>query len=497
MYLKEVWVNFYHESFTKIPKYISNLDGIVVGLNTNIDAIVNIDAVLIQKLVNEFGISVEELLNGVENWKGNIENINDYVIGLCGCFIAGKASEWIIQNESVYNHLLNFLPINSNYYLGGQAGIMSSVLAEIGVPRIIVHSISLPLELRSLFSDNKNIVVPILTNTGDIDFIHPKNVECDDKNLYLHIISEFKKNDILKITDDLKWICPRSNRFISTYDPLNEKMTINEGFSKGIEKIARFSNGIIISGFHMLDIHDLGIEVVKEKISDVLDYLKKIKEINSNLVIQLELSSTKNEEILEELINLSSKEAIWDSMSCNDRELAEILEILGEHKLANNIRSYALQESIFEGSKIVYEKLSLKRLHIHEYGCYIVLIQNDNLLDINLVREALCYASIITANRAEKGEKLNIREIKLENWEPFENFELTKEFDELTNSLAKGNLIDKDIFRRTGIAEFQNYYLVAIPTILIKKPKHTVGLGDTVSATAFAVELSLKKIGIR
>lgn len=493
MYLKEEWVKIYHESFTKIPKYISNLNGIIVGLNTNIDAIVTINADLLQKLINEFGISKEELLTGVENWKGNIESIKDYIIGLCGCFMAGKASEWIIQDELIYNQLLNFLPINSNYHLGGQAGIMSSVLAEIGVPRIIVHSISLPLELRNLFSDNKNIVVPIVTKKGEINFIHPKKVECKDKNLYLHIISEFKRNDILKITDDLKWICPRSNRFISTYDPLNERMQINEGFLKGIEKLASVSNGIIISGFHMLDIYDLGIESVREKISDVLIYLKKIKEINSKLVVQLELSSTKNEEILEELITLSSKEKIWDSLSCNDRELAEILEILEEHELANSIRTTMHQESIIEGSKIVFEKLSLKRLHIHEYGCYIVLMQKSNLSDTYLVREALCYASIITANRAEKGEKLNTKKIKLDNWEPFEYFEITNEFDELANSLAKENLIDSDIFLKTGIAEFQNYYLVAIPTILIKKPKHTVGLGDTVSATAFAAELSLKK----
>jgi len=43
----------------------------------------------------------------------------------------------------------------------------------------------------------------------------------------------------------------------------------------------------------------------------------------------------------------------------------------------------------------------------------------------------------------------------------------------------------EDEFYNTGIAEYKDYNLIYIPTKVVEKPLFTVGLGDTISSSAF------------
>lgn len=490
--MKEEWLAHYHQSFINIPPKLVQLDSIALGLNTNLDIIIEANSTLIADLIKKYEIDESEIVKGIENWKGNIESVVDFIIGLCGCFKEGKASEWIIQNEEIYNELLDLIPEDSKLLLGGQVGIMANVLAEIGVPKILVHTHSLPNEMKELFSEKSSILIPNLMQDGELVFKHPRETKFEQENLFLHIISEFQRNECITLSADLEFVCPRFNRFIATFDPLNARMEMNTAFKSGLKEIAQIIDGMIIAGFHMIDIWSNSIEEITNRINELIRTLKEIKKINENVILQLELSSTKNKQILEILLSNSKESNIWDSLSCNDRELAEILEILGENILANNIRTKNDQGSIFEGCIRVFNYLSLQRIHIHEYGCYLIL-ERKNFLESSLVTQALCFASILTASRAEKGELFDFSKIKLKNWKPFKNFKITEEFVELGNYLEKSGLAKQSDFLRNGIVEFQDFNLIAIPTILVTNPKFTVGLGDTISSIAFASELALKK----
>ena len=479
------------DSYQEVTINLKRIKGIAIGFNTNVDAIYHMRSDLIVDLIHKLGIDSVALYKKVVKWKGSIEDPEDFIAGLCGCFEKGRASEWIIQNEETYNYLLENLPRERTLRMGGQVGIMANVLSEIGVPKVIVHTSTLPKELKNLFVKNKNLVIPIHDKNGNITFTQPRKVKRMDDRLFLHIISEIEKGDGIKL-GNIKWICPRNNRFIATYDPPNAKLDINLSFSDGITEIAKSTDVLILSGFHMLNSSELGIEGVKERIKVVLNLIQQAKQANPKLIIHLELSSTKNEKILRELFHLSRKGVYWDSLGCNEVELTEVLNVIGESKLAKSITQEPTQAKFLQGCFNICQKLSLRRLHFHQYGSYFLLTENNYLVPNKKLRQALCYASIITAYKAKTGDTKKKIDLDILYDLKRINSRYTKSFKEIASVLEKEKIIYEEEFLLTGITQYHNYNLIIVPTLVINKPKYTVGLGDTVSSTALVAEVALR-----
>jgi len=487
------WITLYKKSIDEIALNLPNLEGILVGLNVNVDAILFVTPELILQLIKKLAINPNDLVQRVKEWKGVIETPSDFVTGLCGCFSKGKASEWIIQNKKTYDYLLHNLPLETELRMGGQAGIMSEILSQIDISNIYVHATSLSKELRELFSEKESIKIPVLTDNMKITFEHPKIARSEFEDLYLHIISEFDSGDELQLTKHIKWKCPRDNRFIATFDPPNSKLDLIKGFEHGIETLANKCDGFIISGFHMLEITKNGIEDVREKISNILDILSRAKKANPKLLLQLELCSTKNREILQQLISLSTERKIWDSLSCNERELGEILEVLDNRKLAKAIKQHCNQRDIIEGCLEVSKSLLLKRFHLHEFGCYILLADKDQFDAPEKLTKSLLFSSLLTAFRANTGENLELKKVQENLPDLLFNFKITSQFTQIAEYLDEKYSIDRAEFLKNGRTIIDNYHLIAIPTIIIDQPRITVGLGDTVSSTALVAQLAMQK----
>ncbi len=481
------------ESYQEILKNIKKINGIAVGFNTNVDVIIKYDSEMILKMIQDLKVESYSLVKEIIDWKGVIQKSTDYITGLCGCFEKGKASEWLISNKNAYQKLIDLLPAERVLMMGGQAGNMANTLSELNVPKIFVHTPTLPKVLKTLFLKNKNILMPTYDKKGQLSFKHPTKVEGYDESLHLHIISEFRKNDRLKLNDNLIWKCPRDNRFIATYDPPNSQMTINKAFSEGINQIAEESNVMILSGFHMLTFgEEFKEKKVERKLIEIFELITIAKEANPELMVHLELCSTKNKQMLELLLNKSIKGNYWDSMGCNERELMEILTAIGEVKLANILRENFTQDNVLEAVLKITEKLSLKRFHLHQFGCYLIAVSNNYHLPTDQIRKTLCFSAIATAHKALTGQVQ--KEIKYDVLinEYFVGKTPTVEFQALEKSMqAKGK---NGLYKEQGILQLDNFQIVAIPTIIIDNPIYTVGLGDTISSTALLADAVLKRI---
>ncbi|NHJ41017.1 MAG: hypothetical protein FK731_13380, partial [Asgard group archaeon] len=468
------------------------IQGIAIGFNTNLDAIIEFSGRDILELITKLKIDSLLLYKKIIEWKGRINKPIDFITGLCGCFEKGKASEWLIDNQGTYNFLVDNLPTPKSISLGGQVGIMSDVLVNLGVSKVIVHTVTLSNALKTRFNKSKNLVLPIYNKKNELVLVHPSKAKGLSENLHLHIISEVKKGDTLKIDDTMNWHCPRDNRFIATYDPPNTELQIMDAFQKDIELIAQQIDGLFLSGFHMLDPITLGIDGVIEKITDILALIDRAKKINQELIVHLEACSTKNEFILEELYKLSMKNFYWDSVGCNERELVEILRAIGEKRFSNEIRKNFSQENIINGCIKIFEKLKLKRLLLHQYGIY-VLIASENYLGIEQLKKSLCFASLITAEKALLGNvskkldyKLLLDEIDLDGNIPDTFYNAAQALSKISNKSLESIMQD-------GYSKYSDYFIIIIPAIIIENPIYTVGLGDTITSSALTAELSFKK----
>ena len=70
--------------------------------------------------------------------------------------------------------------------------------------------------------------------------------------------------------------------------------------------------------------------------------------------------------------------------------------------------------------------------------------------------------------------------------------EIADVFKEIAAVLENEKIIAKEEFLSNGITKYNEYNLIVIPTLNVSKPKYTVGLGDTVSSTTLAAEITLR-----
>ena len=139
--------------------------------------------------------------------------------------------------------------------MGGQGGIVANALAVCGVEQVFCHCNSLPelqaqqfLPLNNLLSFDEN---------GAVKAAYKINRTADTP--LIHWIIEFDKGDEFEL-DGHKVTCPKANRFIATYDPLNLRLVMDENF---VDYVARQKlDAVILSGYHALTAANGGVELI-------------------------------------------------------------------------------------------------------------------------------------------------------------------------------------------------------------------------------------------
>ena len=149
------WTQFYAESYKEIIKKIKKIQGIAVGFNTNLDAIIEFNGKMILELIKHLKIDSFSLYKKIIEWKGRIIEPIDFVTGLCGCFEKGKASEWLIDN-----HYALFLgtPISGCSFRFTVQGLQSScsttrINMSCGLLRPSYCQINILLNLQIIFEE--------------------------------------------------------------------------------------------------------------------------------------------------------------------------------------------------------------------------------------------------------------------------------------------------------------------------------------------------------
>ena len=174
-----------------------------------------------------------------------IHSPQDVLRGLIQCFENGIAEEWIVSNEETFE----WMKKNIGYQklqMGGQGGIIANTAAVCGIHPVFVHCASLPKMQADLFLDLDNLLSFNQNN-------EPQKACQIDRSQdipLIHWILEFDGNDSFTFQD--KTItCPKSNRFIATYDPLNLLLHIDPAFQQGIQNRTKI-NFIFLVSYHLL-----------------------------------------------------------------------------------------------------------------------------------------------------------------------------------------------------------------------------------------------------
>ncbi len=465
--LKNRWLENYRTAPAQLEK-MSKVKGLISAFNANIDAVIKISGAKIEEVVSKFRLNPAELVGVGER---NIVKVEDVFKGIINCFKNGIAEEWLIQDVATFNWLKDHIGYDK-MQMGGQGGIVANVMGVCKVNPVYVHGASMPKEQAGLFLD-----LPNLQSVGKDGHLKKANEISRDEDIPLiHWIIEFDKGDQLHINGET-FVCPKSNRFIATYDPLNFQLHIDGDFANAMCKAEITNEYIILSGYQMLTETFQDGSRGLDRIDASMEIVKQWKKNNPEAILHFEIASTQDKVIRKYLLDKLAPES--DSIGFNERELIDLLEVMGEKDLARIGEAETSSTNLFKAMLKVFAHTNCPRLQLHMFGLYVSLQKKDYKVSPAQNRDGMQLAALIAAAKAGTGA-INTHEVLL--------WAIDKDVSDIgLNELAMLSDFIKQEYgtnelEQTGIFETEAFNLIAVPTILIDKPITLVGMGDTISS---------------
>ena len=457
--LQNVWAKKYETVPSQLEK-LKHIRSVATAFNTNIDAILKIKGSTLKKLIVENSIPIDELQNISMS---GFSKPTDVIIGIVKCFCRGIAEEWVTDDIDVYN----WMDANLGYdhlQMGGQAGIIANALALLGVKKVVAHTNSHPKLQAQQFLDLENLFG--LNDAGNLE--KAINITRETDIPLIHWIIEFDKGDSFEI-DGKIFSCPKSNRFIATYDPLNMKLVMNKGFIDYLN--THKVNYLLLSGFHPLLKSNGGVNLVK----DAVPVLQRWKKHNPNLIIHLEIASTQDIAVRKAIVKYIVPLA--DSVGLNERETIDLLRILDQQSLADRIEQNTCSPLLFEALLFLKKKLKMKRIQLHMFGLYMTL-QDPNFVHFaeqNL--KGMMTAAVVSSSKAYNGELARYDDV-------VKTLGMSVSVQSLNELNNLSQILHNPELNSTGICKVGDFILSVVPTILVDRPKTLVGMGDTISSVS-------------
>ena len=451
------WQKYYRTAPETLKK-LQQIDTVVCAFNDNIDSVIKIRGRDLEQLIAELKMSPDEVLN---EEKKHIDTVQDAARGILRCFRRGIAEEWVTESEDMYNWMRKRLGLQK-LQIGAQAGIIADTLSLTGIKNVIVHNAALPKIQAEQYAKQDNLLS--FDEKGNMRPVY--KIDRQGDSAAVHWIVEFDKDDSITL-DGQKIICPKSNRFIATYDPLLFNLVTDKNFID--YTVNHPADYIILSGYQALSSQNRGIFHIKKTVPIIKSWRKQ----NPKVQIHLEIASTQDVVIRKNIIKHLGK--LVDSVGVNERETIDLLSVSGQKKLAEKYEKNPTAENLLAAAIKLKEKIGCKRLQLHTFGMYITVCDQNFGVSARKIRNGMILAAVAAASKAQLG--------KLEKYTDFLAAENTKISDLGLNMLQSlSELLQQKSLLSQGIGKYKQYKLAAVPTIIVEKPRSLVGMGDTISS---------------
>jgi ADP-dependent phosphofructokinase/glucokinase len=472
MDLKTVWKQHYACAPRQLER-VKDVSGVASVFNANIDAVLKVQPAMLLDWMQRLGAEEWQVLNSGSK---RIDAPVDLLRGFVECFSKGIAQEWLVSNEETFAWMRDNIGYD-RLQMGGQGGIIANVMAVAGARNVYVHCASLPGQQAALFLGH-----PQLKSTDKQGRLHAAAaIDREGELPLIHWILEFDKGAELKL-GGLTLSCPKSNRFIATYDPLNFVLAVDPGFDAALRRPENPLEYILLSGYQMLreplpgGAPGSGLARIEDTWAQVAAW----KAAHPGAVVHFEFASTQDLKIRAALAETLARRS--DSVGCNEQELVGILEVVGEGALAKACAELDAV-NLFKGLLRVYQKLGLRRVQLHMFGLYLTLLRPDAsggpAFQPQANRDGMVFAATLAAAKAGTGTLEREENLLWAHGREVAEHSL-KELTALAAYVESAHGIRG--LAENGLGRCTDFELVAVPTILIEKPVTLVGMGDTISS---------------
>ena len=406
---------------------------IICAYPINLDAIHDVE-----------GKEIEVLSEGAKpELREEIASTDDLISVLLYCMREGCGAELLVDGEELARDIQS--SFCWRYRLGGNAGIMANVLAKLGAHPVL-NAPALSKRMAEML--HPGVGVPVSGSLMD-----PLSAAGDRE--MIHFVFQFIEGEEVA-TPSGKIVAQRDNRLIATFDPLNSRLQTNPDFDSYCQKEINDFDGALVSGFHLVPLSHY-----KEIFDLKIEQFKSWKEANPSIYIHAEMGSFQRPEIMKYLM----KRLPVDSLGLNEDELARAVDIESGWR------------GMLDGVLQLKRSLGFSRVSVHARD--FILSAAEPMISDESEIMALRRGANAAAAMASTGDIFATipEEINPSGLKATEDF----------------CAIGADPLGRGAVMHSGDTIICLVPSLLVRHPRFTVGLGDTATAAIFYEEVIARK----
>jgi ADP-dependent phosphofructokinase/glucokinase len=330
--------------------------------------------------------------------------------------------------------------INGSENIGGQAGIVSNFLCGIGCDSIM-YTPFLSEELVEKI--DSEVLYPVVED--NLVLKRASSAVNTDRT---------KKNYIIENEDaSSRLILSNSIKGFGAYF----RKSVEEKFPELQEEVDK----AFFSGFHDMR-GNCGSKMQKAE--------KQMRKLHVPKHLEFVSSTEEKDQMMLERIMPN-----FTSVGMDDSELRRIGSMLGY-----DVEEETSLGNVYKISKKIINEFNVRRVHVHTKKFHTVVTEEDYPVKMEEIRDSLVFAGLSAASMAGKGGIPVLDDIELDTDEMHVSM-----LDDLEHF---GDFFDLEGFAECGMAQVEEYKVVAAPTLIHESPERLVGLGDVISSAAFITE---------
>ena len=457
---------------------------VFAAFNTNVDVVAHITSEKIQRLLQDNpDIDMQAVQNRSVEDVGVIRSKEDFLVVLRDMMQEGKSFHIVLEGRELMNWLDKQFAGESER-MGGQAGIIANQMAALGAEAIAYTALLSPKQ-SSLFDDR--VKTPLIDDGFGLAPIREAARPEDETKI--NWIFEYGKG--IEVDFGVaKVVTPRANRVIVATRPAGAVMSFQEPVVEYLPELGASSEVAFMAGYHYVDTTNPDGRSYEEFMQDTVDHLRALKSKNPALKLHYEYVPMKYAEMEPEtLLRVASEIKCF---GINENEIRRVLTEFGFEAEAQAIAEDERAYSLYQGGLRLLEKMQVERVQVHNLGYYVLLLRKDYPIAPEKVRQACLFASAVNAMKARYGgypgpsQLEEAKDIQLSDI----GYTQLKGF---AKEMAEKHGLDAQQLMETGYAVMEDHIVMVVPAHVIPDPVSTVGMGDTISSSSYAMEVQLGK----
>lgn len=454
----------------------------LAAFNTNVDAVVHLTNEDVQRLCSDSQVDLEKVNKIEADEILDIHTANEFVAVLKSALGHGKSSYIVLRNLDLLDWLEEKFTTRKES-MGGQAGVIANQMAALGANSLVYTSLLSPKQGSMFFPAVK---VPVVDE--EFRVVNVQDAVRPTDKTKVNWIFEYPKGIEFNFNGEVVKT-PRANRVIMATRPEGVVMAFSDEIAPYLPQLGQEIDVAFMAGYHYAPSDE---EELRTYLSESMASLRSLKQNNPKLRLHFEYVPMSDEAAERTMLKTVAQEI--QSFGINENEIKRVLTSHGYQAECDAIEANERAYCLYHGVYRLAQTLGFERIQLHNLGYYVLVLKKPYIVDPEVVRDACLYASSVNAIKAkyggyvEKDQLPEAADIKLSDI----GLEQVRRFAEEMRS--QGYNIPDD-FEQTGIADMGDHYVLVVPAHVVPNPVSTVGMGDTISSSAYAYECKVHAAG--